>query len=142
MEKLEKVKPLVRVVLDGRERTLVYNFWALGIIQEEKGDDFIAQYVRNPTTARLFYLTWAGLLKEPGMDSESPQKRRQAQKVVFEWCEKADQAELLKAVTDALIAAEFITVRTPAAADQGAPAEKNADGEDQEAKATETTPES
>lgn len=127
MSNVDKAKPGLGLSIGGRARRLEFNHWALALIEEEKGPNFLRRLRYNATASAIQFLAWAGLVADdPSLDSADPERRRSAQRQVTEWCAELDPVELTRAVTQALINS---TVLKKAA-------EKKADGGNQTKTAT------
>lgn len=122
MSNLDKAKPGISVVIGGQERRIVFDWWALSLIEEEKGPEFLSSLKGQVTLPRLFFLAWAGLVRDnPELDGVTAQKRREGQRLVVDWCsENTDFAKLGEAITQALVNSSPVTTA------KGGGAEKNA----------------
>ena len=100
---LEKVKPQVVVELQGKPYVIVFDKWALSLIEEERGDDFLVKAFKKLTAPKVYFLLWAALVRsKPELDGVTPAERRSAQKTVVDLCEGSDVQELAKQVAMAL----------------------------------------
>lgn len=85
MSNLDKAKPAVAIELGGRVRRVVFDLWAISIIEEERGEKFLLE-LKNLTIPKLLFLLWAGLVSDsPELDGVTSEERRAAQKKVVEW---------------------------------------------------------
>lgn len=106
MSNLEKAKSAIGVVINGKEEKLIFDFWALSLIEEEKGANFF-QSCNKITLPKIIFLAWAGLVAtHPELDGVTSESRRVAQKLVASWCENTDLALLTRAIVDAFGASQ------------------------------------
>ena len=85
MSNLDKAKPAVAIELGGRVRRVVFDLWAISIIEEERGEKFLLE-LKNLTIPKLLFLLWAGLVSDsPELDGATSEDRRIAQKKVVDW---------------------------------------------------------
>jgi hypothetical protein len=85
MSNLDKAKPAVAIELGGRVRRVVFDLWAISIIEEERGEKFLLE-LKNLTIPKLLFLLWASLVSDsPELDGATSEDRRIAQKKVVDW---------------------------------------------------------
>ncbi len=106
---LEKAKPGVPVTINGKQETLICDWWCLSVVEEEKGDAFLTELSaqlkdKRFSVGNVAFLTWALLLRtHPELDGVTPEQRRAGRRTVAQWCsEGVVTSELAAAVLTAL----------------------------------------
>lgn len=65
MSNLDKVKPKIEVELGGKKRFLVFDFWAISLIEKETKKNFLTgDLLKEPSATDIIALVWAGLQKD------------------------------------------------------------------------------
>jgi len=86
MTQVEQAKPAVPITLGGKERMIVFDWWSISLIIEERGEEFLASLAERVTLPKILFLLWAGLASsDPELDPLSSEGRRAAQRRVAGW---------------------------------------------------------
>jgi hypothetical protein len=100
----DKSKPEVVIELGGVKRTLVFNWWAISLLEEEKGPEFLdPKNLASLTPAKLIVLTWAALCSNcEELDGTTPAERRAGQRKVAQWINANNMGKVSTAIIEAI----------------------------------------
>ena len=102
----EKVNPICKIELGGKERKLKWSNRSALLIEEAKGVDYLSQVAANPKSTSVFFtLAWACLATfDSSLDGDGdPKLQRKAILEVASWAEEPGKmAELMTCVSNAI----------------------------------------
>lgn len=83
----DQAHPEVTLTLGGKVRTVTFDWWAISLLEEEVGPDFLSGANLSRFSPRnVILLVWAGLCSStPELEGTSPQARRAGQRIVAKW---------------------------------------------------------
>ena len=79
--------PEATLKLDGKVRSLTFDWWAVSLLEEEAGIGFLSsQQMKKFSPRTVILLTWAGLCSsQPELEGTSPDARRAGIRTVAKW---------------------------------------------------------